>query len=253
MTDANPTIRSALRNWWGDESRQFGTCKTLRHFISLLWQFLRDSTPARRRQRYGDIDFDWDHRVDTTGATVHWRDRLLGLFHSPYQPSDPALFGEMLAAVKIPFPEFTFIDIGSGKGRVLLMAAQYPFRRIIGVELFPALHRVAEENIAKYHSHCQNNFAIESYCQDARQYVFPDEPLLVYLFNPLSEAGLREMLANLERSVKRHPRPVLILYGNPLLEHVLTENPAFAKTGGTHQYVIYQLRAGTPLQFFQTP
>ncbi len=242
MTDRDPGLFTTIRDWWRDQSRAEGLLRTSGEFASLLWQFARESTPSRRRQRYGDVDFDWDHRVDTTGATVGWRDRLLGLFHSPYQPTDPALFGEMLAEVKIPFPEFTFIDIGSGKGRVLLMAAQYPFRRIIGVELFPALHRVAEENIGKHRKDCPQSATIESTCQDARQYVFPDEPLLVYLFNPLPEAGLREMLANLEKSVKKHPRPVMVLYSNPLLEHVLTENQAFTKTGGTHQYAIYRLR-----------
>ena len=57
-----------------------------------LWRFLRDSTPERRRQRYGDMEYDWEHRVDTTSGTVGWRTRLLGLFHSPYQPTEPVLF-----------------------------------------------------------------------------------------------------------------------------------------------------------------
>ena len=76
--------------------------------------------------------YDWDYRVDTTSATVGWRERLLGQFHSAYQPTEPALFKEMMAILKIDFQEFTFIDMGSGKGRVLLMAADYPFRRILG-------------------------------------------------------------------------------------------------------------------------
>ena len=86
---------------------------TARSFATHAWQFLRESTPAQRRRRYGDAEYDWDYRVDTTSATVGWRDRLLGHFHSPYQPSEPALFREMIATLKIDFQEFTFIDIGS--------------------------------------------------------------------------------------------------------------------------------------------
>ena len=51
--------------------------------LRVLAEFVRDSTPERLRQRYGDADYDWDHRVNTTSAAVGWRDRLLGVFHSP--------------------------------------------------------------------------------------------------------------------------------------------------------------------------
>ena len=53
----------------------------------------------------------------------------------------------MMSSLKLDFQEFTFIDIGSGKGRVLMMAADYPFRRILGIELLPDLHRAAQENL----------------------------------------------------------------------------------------------------------
>ena len=74
----------------------------------------------------------------------------MGHLHSAYQPTEPAAFHQMMDALGTDFSQFTFIDIGSGKGRVLLMAADYPFSRVIGVELLPALHRIAEQNIDKY-------------------------------------------------------------------------------------------------------
>ena len=88
------------------------------------------------------MEYDWEHRVNTTSGTVGWRERLLGVFHSPYQPTDAALFQEMMASLPIDFSEFTFMDLGSGKGRTLLMASEYPFRRIVGVEILPELHRL---------------------------------------------------------------------------------------------------------------
>ncbi len=129
-----------------------------------------DSTPERRRRRYGDVQYDWDNRVNTTSATVDWRNRLLGVFHSPYQPTDPSLFHEMLGALKIDFRGFTFIDLGSGKGRVLLIAADYPFRRIVGVELLTELHGVALENLRQYKSNSQKCFDVETICGDARTF-----------------------------------------------------------------------------------
>src|SRR5213082_3314737 len=122
----------ALSTWWKDRRERQGLVSALRMSVADVWEFLRDSTPERRRQRYGDVEYDWENRLDTTSATVGWRDRLLGALHSPYQPTEPALFHEMLSSLKINFPEFTFIDLGSGKGRALLMAAEYEFSPILG-------------------------------------------------------------------------------------------------------------------------
>ena len=237
-------VVSTISEWWKDNSARDGFASTLKRFVSTLWEFVRESTPARRRQRYGDVDYDWDFRVDTTSATVGWRDRLLGMFHSPYQPTEPALFREMLASLtqanpNINLSECTFIDIGSGKGRVLLMAADYPFRRILGVELIPELHRIAKENIGKYKSDSQQCFAIDSIQGDASEFIFPPEPTVLYLFNPLPESGLATMVSNLEHSLREHPRPMFVLYHNPLLEPVLTQSGALKKIAGTPQYSIF--------------
>lgn len=208
-----------------------------------MWDFLRDSTPQRRRQRYGDADYDWDHRVNTTSAAVGWRDRLLGIFHSPYQPTEPALFHEMLnslhALAAIDFRDFIFVDLGSGKGRALLMASDHPFRRIIGVEILPALHTIAQENLARYHGESQQCFALEAICCHAIDFPFPPEPTVLYLFNPFPEAELRQVLANLEQGLQAAPRPVYILYHNPLLEDVLREGGFLTKIDGTHQYSLF--------------
>jgi hypothetical protein len=244
-----PSIVATVHCWWKETSAHHGFLSAAKRFISTLWEFVRESTPSRRRQRYGDVEYDWDSRVDTTSATVGWRDRLLGLFHSPYQPTEPALFREMLSSLiradpmvtnaKIDFREFTFIDIGSGKGRALLMAADYPFRRILGVELLPELHRVAKENISKYKGDSQLCFAIDCLLGDACEFAFPPEPIVLYLFNPLPESGLAIMIRNLQSSLREHPRPVFVLYHNPLLEPVLTRSAAFTKIAGTPQYSIF--------------
>jgi SAM-dependent methyltransferase len=235
-------LSDAMRQWWKQRAARQGTLATLGLFLSEVWGFLRDSTPEQRRRRYGDVEYDWDHRVDTTSATVSWRDRLLGVFHSPYQPTDPALFHEMLSAIPIDFADFTFIDLGSGKGRTLLMASDYPFRSIVGVELLPELHRIAQENLRKYSSPGQKCFSLESICADARQFAFPAEPIVLYLFDPLPEAGLAAVIANLEQSLRMHPRPVFVLYHNPLLGHILAESRFLERTAFTHQYAVWRSR-----------
>ena len=240
MSSEGPGLWFVLLNWWKETSAHDGVASAARQLTGELYDFMRDSLPDRRRQRFGDIDYDFDFHVNTTGATVGWRDRLLGQFLSPYQPTEPALFHQMIAAQEIDFSQFTFIDLGSGKGRTLLMASDYPFRRIVGVELLPELHRAAQENIRGYRNSTQKCFVVEAVCGDACDFVFPAEPILLYLFNPVSETGLRQVIDKLEDSLAQKPRPIRILYHNPLLEGVLSESSVFRKTGGTHQYAIYE-------------
>jgi SAM-dependent methyltransferase len=239
--------------WWTYAANYEGYFAATRRLAGVLWEFARDSTPERLRQRFGDADYDWDHRVNTTSGAVGWRDRLLGMFHSAYQPTEPAAFHEMLEALQqtpgpdqatLNFRDFTFIDLGSGKGRTLLMASDYPFRRIVGVELLPSLHRIARENVRQYKSESQRCCALESVCADATVFPFPDDPLVLFLFNPFPESGMRRVVANLERSLHAHPRPVFILYHNPLLEHTLSEAACLKKIAGTQQYSMFAAWAG---------
>jgi SAM-dependent methyltransferase len=188
------------------------------------------------------MDYDWEQRVNTTAGAVDWRTRLLGLFHSPYQPTEPALFREMMATLPIDFREFAFVDIGSGKGRALLLASEYPFRKIIGVELIAELDRAAEENIAAWRAQAPARSAasIEAFCMDAREFVFPETPLVVYLFNPLPEPGLRRIIRNLEKSWRRTPRPVWIVYHNPLLDSAVSATGFLVRVQGSPQYSVYR-------------
>src|SRR5579864_2864404 len=244
LSRQQPGLFHTARQWWKNAASYEGSYLATRRLLGALWEFVRDSTPERLRQRFGDSDYGWDYRVNTTSGAVGWRDRLLGQFHSAYQPTEPAAFHEMLNTLQqsptrdetvLNFRDFTFIDLGSGKGRTLLMASDYPFHRIIGVELLPSLHQIAQENIRLYKSEAQKCFVIESTCIDATAFQFPDQPIVLYLFNPFPESGMRQVFANLKAALRDHPRAVYVLYHNPLLEYVLIEQPWLSKIGGTHQ------------------
>jgi SAM-dependent methyltransferase len=232
------SLSKTIAEWWREARARHSLPQTARQFASKLLEFVRDSTPQRRKQRYGDADYDWEQRVNTTAATVSWRDRLLGQFLSPYQPTEPSLFHEMISALDLDFRQFTFIDVGSGKGRTLLMAADYPFRAVMGVEIVPELHAAAQKNINAYKSDSQRCFAIESHCADARTFNFPSGSLLLYLFNPLPEAGLTKMLSRLEQARREQGGQVLALYHNPELERLFAPGK-WKKLGGSHQYSFF--------------
>jgi hypothetical protein len=242
MPEALNTSQKLLRELgrsWKERCAAEGFVPASRELSKNLWGFLRQCTPEKKKQMYGDADYDWDYRVNTTSAAVGWRARLMGQLNSAYQPTEPGLFHEMMQNMGIDFCFFTFIDIGSGKGRALMMAADYPFQRIIGIELLGELHRVAQDNLRRYQSPSQRCFQVETLCTDARMYEFPLEPLVIYLFNPLPEPGLIQMVSNLADSLREHPRPVYVVYHNPVFEKVLTENGTFERIGGTHQFSLY--------------
>ena len=161
-----------------------------------------------------------------------------------YFPSEPWLFEEMMQGLPIRFQDFTFVDLGSGKGRALLMAALYGFRRIIGVEYMPEWHRAGEENIRKYAANCaaQNKpaAAIDTVRMDARDFEFPAGPLVVYMFNPFPEPVLAAVLDKLRQSLLSNPRPVFVAYRYVEFEHLLIKCGWLEKIAGTQQWAVWR-------------
>ena len=175
---------------------------------------LLTATWAQRRY------FDWRHNVRTTGdmglaeMDAVSRDTSLS---GEYHPIHPRAAGRILSQLPaIDHSKYTFIDLGSGKGLMLLMAAEYPYAEIHGVEFSRKLHDVAERNIANYRNPRQRCFNLKSFNVDAKDYAFPRTPLVVYIFNSFRHELLRQVLQNLDRSLEEVPRDVLIVYMHPL-------------------------------------
>jgi SAM-dependent methyltransferase len=117
-----------------------------------------------------------------------------------------------------PFrPDDVFLDIGSGKGRVVLQAAEYPFKRVRGIELSGALNEIAERNVERNRAQlaCQE---IELAVGDVLEAEFPDDVTVVYLYNTVRGDLMRRLLDRILASVDRNPRPLRIIYNNPV-EH----------------------------------
>jgi SAM-dependent methyltransferase len=245
----NFNLRSAFTVWWGQQREGGGTLKSLYRLLAIVYQFLRDSLPDQRRQRYGDIDYDWEYRVNTTGAALPWRTRLLGLLHSVYQPIPPEQFREIMSVLSAHlapgtnFSQFTFIDIGAGKGRALLLASEFAFRRIIGIELLPELAKVARENVREFEQRGLRS-GIEIICEDATNFAFPVGPAVVFLFNPLPQSSLRSFLANLERWIRHNSYPVYVIYANPIFEQTIGSVRSLTRIGGTDQCLLFRGSGG---------
>jgi SAM-dependent methyltransferase len=245
---ASPTESSfsSLRTFarrWQESVRYFGWWRSLRELVSATWSALLELLPSRRKARFGDLDYDWEHSVDTTRSNVGFRTQFLaGVTARPYFATEPWLFEQIIQALPIDFSQFTFIDLGCGKGRVLLMASDYPFQRIVGVEFIPDLHRVAQKNIAGYSNDRQQYNKMEILCMDAQDFQFPLDPLVVYLFNPFSEPTFARVLENLRQSIERSPRDMYIAYRFTEFDRLLAQADWLEKVATTEQWAVYRNR-----------
>lgn len=124
-------------------------------------------------------------------------------------------------------PDDVFIDIGSGMGRVVYIAARdYPFRRAIGVEISEELTERARQN-ALHNSHrlkCKN---VEFVAGDAGSYSLPDDVSVIYMFNPFRGKIFQSVLAEIVASLDRAPRRLRVVYGNPTQEEAVVGTDRF--------------------------
>jgi hypothetical protein len=107
---------------------------------------------------------------------------------------------------------FTFVDVGCGKGKVLLSAMVLPFKRIVGVEYSGYLSRVAEQNIASVRSLRRRCSSVEIICTDAAKYPIPDEPTIFFFANPFTYEVMEIVLGNIVNSYANTSRPIYLLF-----------------------------------------
>lgn len=111
--------------------------------------------------------------------------------------------------------DYTFIDIGCGKGRAVMLASEFPFRRVIGIELNPALTEIARQNLVRWQLSPHPCASLEILNLDALAIPLPRSPTLIYLFNPF-DAHVTELLLDRirELSIDRSS-PIDVIYARP--------------------------------------
>ena len=196
-------------------------------FALLASKALRPSVKAADQPKEYTIvhPFDREYAVDTSGLMKP--EELMSnsgrsdLYNAGYFGVAPSAFRSMLERLQPPFEEYTFVDLGAGKGRAMLIASEYPFRAICGVEISPALHAIALQNIQRYSNPKQQCRNITAVLGDATGFAFPAGPLLVYMWNPFEGPVFSAVLKNLEQSLQHAPRDIIVLYVQPNQEQFL--------------------------------
>jgi SAM-dependent methyltransferase len=141
-----------------------------------------------------------------------------------YEATASGSFYRMMRSLRIP-TDGGFVDFGSGKGRVLLMACDLGFPKVTGVEFSAELCGIAERNVA---AESQRRAArVEIHNVDATEYQIAHDDHVFYFFNPFDGTVLSQVVSNIEVSLAAFPRRVWVIYHHPLHRSVIDERPAF--------------------------
>ena len=171
-------------------------------------------------RRIMDAKFDLLNGVDTSGYISNTE---LGLDDSShdYQASPEHHILSAIRSLPIDHREFTFVDLGCGKGRVLVVARRFPFREIVGVEISQPLCQIAAKNTRLFEN-------VSVVAGDAATYSIPAGPTVIYLGNPFEARVLEIVMTNIEQRRKQSPAPLYVVYLVPEFRDVL-DRKAFLK------------------------
>jgi SAM-dependent methyltransferase len=225
-TLAAPTLRARFRRSLGYR----GLGRTLRVGGALAAYRLRRGLAAPRPHAF-DLEFGTDTVSLTGGETVAGATAGNG-----HEPIDPVDFAQIMAALAIEHQRFDFIDFGSGQGRALMLAAAYPFARVIGIEYARELHESALGNLERWRRRgAQRAGEVASVWADAAAWELPHRPAVYYFCEPFQEVMMRRMAARLRASLEGAPRPAYVLYVGDWFRPVW-EQPGDFETLAAHYF-----------------
>lgn len=183
--------------------------------------------PGRPNDNTRAHPFDVAYGTETGGLV--WgeslerpRSRDAAYWATGYYGISPSAFTAALErlglSLGLDWGEYSFVDVGCGKGRGMMLALRFPFRRVLGVELSPELAGVAAANLERFRAPWrQVGVLAEVVAGDATAFALPDGPLVLFLYHPFAAPVMTRFLAHVREALERERREVYLLYANPEL------------------------------------
>ena len=193
-----------------------------------LWPILGAVWLVRKKIRYtiaraAERRYDKALGIDTGGEIVGKR-LMLGpeqaSYAKGYAGTPPRVAEHLIGLVADRARGFTFVDYGSGKGRVLLIAARYQFDRVVGLEVSEPLIRLAAANVAAYARNHPELRPIELVQADAANYEIPETPCVLFFYDPFQASLMERIGQQVQASFVVKPRKLFIIYYSPALAYV---------------------------------
>ena len=175
--------------------------------------------------------FDRLYRINTSAFVASEelvRSPIDGGRSGIYAGSQPSIIRTALRTLP-PLEAFTFVDLGCGKGRPMIVASEFGFREIVGVELSEPLAADARRNAALLRRRLPDRVPIRVDVQDAGTYSYPDGDLVVFLYNPFGELVVRRVAARLQSLLELGQRRIFVIYYNPVHGHCFDAAAPFSR------------------------
>jgi len=177
--------------------------------------------------------FDYDNGTDTSGVVVletlrAHTDHPAVAHAGEYAGSQPSVVRAALDALP-PLSDATFIDLGCGKGRPLLVAAERQFREVVGIDLSPELVGIARSNAAIMQARHGGRAPIRVVVGDAASYPLPSGDVVLFLYNSFGAPIVAELLASVERALKTERRAIYVISYNPVHGRLFDASPLLTR------------------------
>jgi hypothetical protein len=202
---------------------------------TLRYALIRANPQTHEEEKPYLHPFDKRYGVDTSGLigggklrSGHKND----VFNTAYYGMAPSRFRSVIESwianlSHANVEDYTFIDLGCGKGRAVMMASEFRFREAIGVELHASLAKIATSNVATWIEAGRAVCPVQIVCQDATEFVFPQGPCLLYLFNPFTAPVVQRLIERIEADFAKRPGMLDLIYFNPAAEEMLDAHGGF--------------------------
>jgi len=213
----------------------FNTVKEV--FSILYWKY----------RNYMDYErFDKKYGVETLKIEKDYLDGLPATDIEScefYQATIWRRFSKSIECLPSESAGFTFIDLGSGKGRALMYAALKGFNKIIGVELSNHLNQIARSNLEQFKKRQNKNYKIELISVDANQYLLPDENLVIFMYNPFTGKTMQKVVENIQQWVTNYNKVFYIIYMNPACPKYLEQAKGIVSLHANDGFTIFSGKA----------
>jgi SAM-dependent methyltransferase len=177
--------------------------------------------------------FDFRYGLDTCkpagleGLTIDGGNKERGQIYQPTRVLPlRRLFRELQPLIP---PASVLVDLGCGKGRVLLVASEFDFQAVRGVEFAHELCEIARKNCAAFQAKKRNRADCQVIEADVTAYAIQPDETVFFMFNPFDETILGRVLDNLAASLQARPRRMLIIYYNPRGAQLIESRREFAR------------------------
>ncbi|MDY0042866.1 MAG: class I SAM-dependent methyltransferase [Desulforhabdus sp.] len=193
-----------------------GMARTFESFVSVLEDFLFDAT----------------YKTDTAGFVqledmdINDEDKKHSIL---YQPTRIRHFNNLMKT--LDFPERSvFVDLGSGKGRILLLASKFNFKRIIGIEISSSLCEIARKNIAIYKKHSNSPLSIVVVQSNVLQHDIENDENIFYCFRPFDVFVMEKYIRKITNSYQKNPRQIWVIINASVYDDLFKKEPLFHKS-----------------------